>query len=373
MAQHTTEPVELLDAQDRQHLLELVRQMSETKIGPLIASPEIPAVPAQVVEVLDQFLIAGILSGSSDRGLGLWDEPSSEGSRSLSADMLREIARTSPAIAYLVHTKALASWLDHSSGVNVSAGSTVSFDRTSPAGGRLFGQSFSQTPLDPAQATALTQAWCSPSPASEIISIDVAPAPDIWGPEWTSEAGWQFVRRPRTTLTSRRVPAFHGFDELEVELLATNQLANNLVAGQEPAAATALLGADHVRTGFAAHSLGILAISLGAAEKALSRAREYARNRTQGGRPIEQHDAVVQLLEQAGQGIAAADSALNHLGSLTDLDRLLFEVWQGRESAPGAVPMDRQRDLNTLRRLGGSPIELTLRCGGLHRETRYTR
>lgn len=371
----TTEP---LDESDQKQLLRMVHELVKDQIDPLVERPEKPAPLTQTLAAIDAFTELGILSGDDDRGLGLWDSPEDAASRSLSLDILREAARSSPSIAHLLHVRALAHACD-AAATQALGVSTFSCDRTGPAGGRALGKSLTDTPLTDSETQAIAQAWGPPNDDNLLLSLDIESRDYIWYPTWTVADGWRLNRSQRESFDNQTAQKFHGFDELRPELhRAKNQAASEHSIDTH-------LGTEHAITIIGLYNLGLLVISAGASERALRQAQAYAHVRTQGGAPIEQHDAVAQLLEQARQAIASANTALPAVNSIADHEQRLVEIWRARAylqpalsragsnsmQAFGGIGYMRDmgaekvlRDLNTLRQLGGSPSELTLRCAG---------
>lgn len=369
-----------VDIEDVNLLLTLVRHLSSRDIAPLVERHETPANSAQCRAVLEQFREHGILSSTTDRSHGLWDNLTSPGFVSLSLAILREVAQVSPAIAYLLHVRGLSNWLDFSAGISLG-NSTLSIDRSSPSGGRIMGVSLAGFPLSNHESQALTVAWGPLGPESQALLLDVEDQTSMWLPQWAPHSGWHMARTETTHLDTH-TSKLHGLDELTVGLVGAGSPIDKHSAND---GSIAHLPQDHVVQTFSAYGLGLLAISLGAAERALAQARRYARERTQGSLPIAQYDAVAELLEHAEQAIAIAEASMTALASVEEPRSRLQQVWRTRATvqplltaagsdslqAFGGIGYMRDmgaekvlRDLNTLRRLGGSPQELTLRCAG---------
>ncbi|HTM84414.1 MAG TPA: acyl-CoA dehydrogenase family protein, partial [Mycobacterium sp.] len=222
----------------------------------------------------------------------------------------------------------------------------------------------------------LTDAWGVPTRNYPQLVVHTNAWDHLWWPEWNTHDGWRMVRVPRTDLLLTPLRHAHGLDEL------TYHAGHLVIGGSEP---TGVLGSEYVADGFALHGMGLLAIAASAARRAVSRARDYSLTRRQGGQVIGAHDAVAQLLARSEQSLATTRAVLDHLAGLpADLSRLQ-QVWRARAQLHplltaagsdalqvfGGVGYMRDvgaekdlRDLNTVRRLGGSPMELTLRCAG---------
>ena len=191
---------------------------------------------------------------------------------------------------------------------------------------------------------------------------------------------------PRADCRVVDLPNGHGFDESAFQHV---YLGSAAVFTEQ-----LMLGPAAVIDGFACYGIGLVAISLATARRAVDRAREYSLNRRQGGALIGEHDAVAELLANSENSIATAEAMLDRAVALEPgIDRLHL-VWRMRaEVQPllsragsdalqvfGGIgymrdvgPERDQRDLNSLRRIGGSPTELTLRCAALDDHKRSSR
>lgn len=362
----------VLDREDRAALADMVREFVRAEIAPLTCRPEDPIRPDAVDGVLARFAELGVLTGDGEPGAGIWDLPGQPPSCALSLQILSEIAGTAPGIAYAVHLRALAGWLDRAAGLP-AATSLVSFDRVGVAAGRATGRALAADQLSDHEIAELEIAWGEATSQSQQLLVGADSWANAWWPRWRRTDGWQLVRIPRTALTAAPLPHPHGLDELTY-------------LGCHGGTEDAVLGAGQVIDAFALHGLGVLAIAAATVERAVARARDYSRTRRQGGELIAVHDAVAQLLARSQQSLATARAVLDHLVGLPPGLGRLHQVWRARAqlhpllSAAGSdalqvfggigymrdVGAEKDlRDLNALRRLGGSPMELTLRCAAL--------
>lgn len=363
-----------LDHEDRKALTDMVREFVRAQIAPRTSHPEDPAVPDTVDDILSRLGELGVLTGDGEPGPGIWDLPDEPVSRQLSLHVLRQVAQSSPGVAYALHLRALAGWLDRAA-TSPGAVSFVSFDRLGPAAGRATGRTLAGARLSEDDVIALENAWGSDTARSPQLLVGTDTWEHIWWPRWRHDDGWQLVRTARAGMSCTPLSHAHGLDEL------TYQRCHG-----ETGTPDTVLGAGYAVDAFALHGMGLLAIATAAADRAVARARDYSRTRRQGGELIGMHDAVAQLLGRSQQSLASAGAVLDYLVDLpAGLERLHL-VWQARAqlhpllSAAGSdalqvfgglgymrdVGAEKDvRDLNTLRRLGGSPSELTLRCAGL--------
>lgn len=363
-----------LDRADRKMLADMVREFVRAEIASLTSHPEDPVGPDAVDDVLTRLGELGVLTGDDEPGAGIWDLPDEPASCQLSLQLLGQVAESSPAIGYAVHLRAVAGWLDR---VAVSAGviSLVSFDRLGAGAGRATGRSLAGIPLCDNDIAALENAWGSCGSESLQLLVGTNMWQHTWSPRWHRDSGWQLVRTPRVGLSCTPLSHAHGLDELAYRL-----------CHDRTGDSDAVLGAGFVVDAFALHGMGLLAIATATAQRAVTRARNYARTRRQGGGLIGGHDAVAQLLSRSQQTLATAQALLDDLANLPAGLGRLHQVWQARAqlhpllSAAGSDALQvfgglgymrdvgaekDARDLNSLRCLGGSPFELTLRCAAL--------
>ncbi|HPU14150.1 MAG TPA: acyl-CoA dehydrogenase family protein [Aeromicrobium sp.] len=324
----------------------------------------------------------GVISEDEPAGFGIWDDLADRQSCQLSANLLGELAEVSPAVAIEVSNRALAGAFGRRGEVTETG--SVTFDASVGGGGRITGRSLVSEPPT-ADVPLLTDLWGRPALRPRLHIGD----PDwsmLWWPEWSESSGWQLRGVPRADCQVTELPRGHGFDE---------SVFQHVALGAEAVFVEHLaLGPAEVIDGFTCHGIGLVAISIATARRAVDRAREYSRNRRQGGALIGEHDAVAELLANSENSIAAAAAMLEGVLALeAGIDRLHL-LWRTRaEVQPllsragsdalqvfGGIgymrdvgPERDQRDLNSLRRLGGSPTELTLRCAALDDHKRSSR
>lgn len=363
----------LADQDDRKALTDMVQEFVRAEIASRTSHPENPVGPDTVDDILARLGALGVLTGDGEPGLGLWDVPNEPASCQLSQHILGQVAESSPAVAYALHLRALAGWLDRAA-ASVGAPSLVSFDRLGAAAGRATGRALAGAPLSADDIAAVDSVWGSGTGSAQLLA-GTDTWQHTWWPRWRHDDGWQLVRAARVRLSCTPLPNTHGLDEL------TYQFCH----GQAGDSGAVLQGGYTVDA-FALHGLGLLAIATATVDRAVTRARAYSRTRRQGGDLIGTHDAVAQLLSRSQQTLATARAVLDHLADLPAGLERLHQVWRARAqlhpllSAAGSdalqvfggagylrdVGAEKDvRDLNTLRRLGGSPSELTLRCAGL--------
>jgi hypothetical protein len=315
----------------------------------------------------------GVLTGAAEAGMGVWDSLDDPQSCHLSVALLTQLSLASPSIALAVHLSAMAGALDRAAG-SYSPGSLVALDSSVGAWGQVSGRAFAGT-ATAEDAAILADLWGPPSRGNQRLAVGPS-WEQLWWPAWDAVDGWALYCSPRSDLTVKELSHSHGFDELGYQRWRLND---------PQAARQSGLGQAEVIDVMAVHAMGLLTIAAGTARRALDRAQAYAHTRAQGGKIIANHDAVARLLADSQPAVALAQASLDQVVTATGLARL-SQAWQARSglhpllTAAGSNALQvfggigymqdfgaekDQRDLNTLRRLAGSPAELALRCATL--------
>jgi hypothetical protein len=359
---------------DRQALVAAVRDVADAQIGPLTARPESPPDRAAVDRAIQVLTDVGVLTGDAEPGLGVWDAVDDPDGARLSADLLGGLALHSPGIAYEVHGRALAAALDRAAGREPS-GSSATFEGSSAVGGRATGRALAGAALSSDDRAMLDDVWGAPLTRPR---VHVGPPgwDHLWWPEWSLDDGWRMRRACRQDVIAVAAPHGHGLDELVV------QACTVVVAPAD----RVTVDRDVLVDALAAHAVGLLAISTAAARRSIARSRGFSLARVQGGQPIGGHDAVAQLLARAEAAASTAEALVAQVVAQPPGLARLHQAFRARALAQpilaaagsdalqvlGGLGYMRdvgaekdQRDLNTLRRLGGSPPELMLRCAAL--------
>lgn len=370
----------LPDRDERHAILDAVQRFVRVEVAPAVQHPETPASHDAMDQILARLVDLGVLTRDAEPGPGVWDLPAEPLSCRLSTGILEQIAQTSPAIAYAVHLRALAGWLDRSASV-AGAATMVCTDRLGATAGRPLGRALAGRVPAAADLTTLDACWGAPTSSSALLVVGPGGWPDLWYPQWRPDGGWQLVRVPATEMRCTEFAHAHGLDEL------TYCSCHRIDTGRR--GFDAQLGSAYVVDTLAVHGMGLLAIAAATARRAVSRARAYSQSRRQGGQVIGAHDAVAELLGRSEQSLTTGRAVLAHLTGMSPGPVRLHRVWQARAQLHpllssagsdalqvlGGVGYMRDvgaekdlRDLNALRRLGGSPTELTLRCSAFEGE-----
>ncbi len=360
----------ILEKVDREAMVGAVRDFGSTQIAPLMQRPELPADESAIAQVIGQLVDLGVLTQDGEPELGVWDDLNDQESCKLSTDLISVLAARSSAVAYQVSSQALAANFARVAGLSTTG--AVSFDPAVNAAGRATARALLDRPTA-ADTKVLQDLWGSEETRPR-LHLGLRDWTTIWWPRWTSEDRWQLCAIGREDCEIEWQPHGHGLDELAFETVRLRA---------DSADAKGSLGAEHVIAGFTCHSLAVLTISIATARRAVDRARQYSIDRVQGGSAIGEHDAVAELLARGESAIATAQAMLARVHDTVEPIARLHLTWQVRTQAQPALaragsdalqvfggigymrdvgPEKDLRDLNTLRRIGGSPSELMLRC-----------
>lgn len=382
-----SEHAALLTEADRHALLDAVQRWADGALGAWAARPEQPMGSAQLAAALQQLGELGLVPAATPAaplqaaasGCGLWDEPADVSLQRWSVEALTLLARVAPAVAYQAHGLALGARLDRRHGVTGPPAVPL-LDGHWGIGRQALARALAGAALAPDDVAWLADCWAVPRldpPAAARIALAPLDWSAVWWPQWAPDQGWRWCRAARAELAVQAEPHQHGLDELQAWRLG---VAAAPAWQCEPAAAAGFIDIA------ALHGLGLLAITLGATQRAVGRARAFASLRRQGGQAIGAHAAVRQLLAEAEHALWATQAALATLQALPPGLALLHAVWRARarlqpqlsEAASHALQVfggigymrdtgaeKDLRDVNTLRQLGGSPAELTLCCAAL--------
>jgi alkylation response protein AidB-like acyl-CoA dehydrogenase len=364
------------DASERQSILDTVGRVAADRIAPLVAHPSDPPSADDIESVLTDLTGQGVLTGADEPGLGIWDDPQDPGLTKLSVRMLAAIAEVSPGIALQVHLRGLAGWLERLAWL-LPVRPLVALEPWSSIAGPALSRSLITGRRDPGDPGELAEVWGTPTGPRARLLFGEATWTHLWWPRWTTERGWTLHRSTVEDVSFTPLDHAHGPDEVSWgrwALSALPQESDPTLDGND--------GSVLVET-FAAHGLGLLAIMRAAAARSTARSREQARIRRRGGRILAEHDAVRALLAEADHAIWSADAALDRLCALPAGPDRLHQIWRARSllspqlTDAGSKALQvlggdgylqdtgaekDQRALNALRRLGGSPTDLTARC-----------
>ncbi|HEY6561704.1 MAG TPA: acyl-CoA dehydrogenase family protein [Polyangiaceae bacterium] len=357
----------ITDHPDGAALLAQVDRFAEQVIEPRVARADASIGHAAFAEALaeaDSLGLAG--DDATPSGLAPWDELGGAPGPSLA--VLRRLSRANSAFALAIHARALAR------AVLRSAGLAAGQERPAIVVQGAFGLG----------RTALARLL-----AGRALDVDdVALLADVYGPAVQrivpldptfdalltlvfehGELSWRAYTRAELVLIAEAHA--HGLDEL----------STTRVCARTPAAAYAPAAPAELVTILAVDQLALVAIGVGAVERAHALARRFAAERRQGGAVIGEHAAVRLLLAKTRSVIDVVDAQLAAHGdrlltaarlghvlglraeampALADAAHASMQVFGGLGYMRDTGIEKVTRDVNALRALAGTPGELAL-------------
>jgi hypothetical protein len=332
-------------------------------VAPRVARPERVLPADELAELLTRAADSGLLPGTSKEP-GLWGSPGSTPDEGPAA--LRAVAKVNGGVAFALHRAALSGRLRERLGLAHGARSALSLHGHYGLGRGALPRLLAGRELS-AEETVLLADWLDLGTHSRVVIT--APWQTLLTVAFDGgQVGWLDVARSDCEVQAR--PHSHGLDELET---STVRCPTAVATG--PGDTDAYVEALYL------DGLGMLAIAAGVVEHGLELARDYARERRQGGAMIDAYPAVQQMLAQIS---ATARAGAQHLSwfasrepSLEALAELCairsafhpaccvaannsIQILGGRGYMQDFGPEKLVRDANTLRVLGGTPTELQL-------------
>lgn len=351
-----------LDA-DTRACLAAVADFAEAEIRRRWPRPEQTLSATDFAAIVHAAQAAGLLDATAD-GAGLWSDLARSADPAFSLQALRCLARQHTGVAFHLHGLALAQAAAGMLGQKVEATLPLTFTTTWGLGRSALARWLSGAPLAENDTPLLEDLF------GDGARILFAPASTGGLLPRFQSGQLHLACYPPASGTAIPDAQPHGLDGL---------MAFTWRPDRPPLWSAALTPAS-AATLLAAFLSGLVAIALGASERAAHLAADYATCRIQGGRPIIQHDAVALLMAEVEDGLHAAAARLLPLGPLTAPDSLALAIGLKRELLPllcasvnaamqihGGCGYMRDtgvenvlRDLNCLRVIGGSPDELGL-------------
>lgn len=360
---------------EQRALLAEVDRFAGRLVDPAVARPEAPIDVAALAALLAETEMLGLAGADTElTGLAPWESLGErDGSSSATVAVLTRLARSSTALALVVHQRALARMVARRAELGgIVTGPLAIAPQGHHGLGRLaLARALLGRALDDDDRAMLADVYARN--ATRILPLDPAFAgllTPCLGDD--GELTWQLHARAQLDVT--RHAHAHGLDELltaEVRPRAPGTLARI-----PRDAAQALVGDT-----LAAHQLALVALSLGAVERAHAQARRFAAQRHQGGTIIDRHASVLGLLGHASVTLHGCRAQLEAIAarplSLTDLPLALalraraqpaladaandaLQVFGGLGYMRDTGAEKVVRDVNCLRALAGSPRELVL-------------
>jgi len=362
--------------EERATLLGEVERFAVARCGPGVGRPEEPMPASALAALLAEAEELGLCGSALEpSGLGPWETLGGDEGAAVSLSILERLAAVDASLAYAVHQRALARAACRRLGIREEGPFAVAPRGRFGLGRDALGALLAGRALE-TEALALLGDLYAPD-APRILALDpgfaglLTPALDAGGHLF-------FQLHRGDTLTRHDHPHAHGLDALTVATLAPRAAAAHDV--RDPLLCRAVLAET-----LAAEQLGLLALTAGAVAHAASAARHFASERRQGGTRIERHPAVLELLGRAESTLETARHTLGALGALPLGLAAVPRVLRARASLQGPLAEAANaslqvfgglgymrdnglekivRDVNSLRALGGSPLELRLATAG---------
>ena len=354
---------------ERAAILAEVDRFLRRAVAPHVARHETTLDEAALAGVLGEAEALGLAgSDTSPTGLAPWEELEGGEPPGGTIEALGRIARVNAAVALAIHQRALARVVVRRAGLpSHPPPAAIAIEGACGLGRTSIARLLAGAPLDDDDRALLSDLY---APDAERVLVVEPGAIALVTPTFAGGAmSWQV--HERGSLTSVHEPHAHGLDELRTAR----------VKGSAAARARAECATDSLAEALSAQMLALVAIALGAVERAEDIARRFAAARRQGGHAIDRHPAVLELLGQARRAIDAVRGELAMLGQGRITARALGRIAAFRADAhvrlAGAAHAAMQvagglgymretglekvsRDVNVLRVIAGAPPELAL-------------
>ncbi len=338
-------------------------------IEPRASRPEAPMAHEDVRAILADASELGLIA-SDEPGAGLWDDLDEAPSRTLK--VLARLARANAAVAWAAHVTSLARVVARRLGLGVPGVGVIVLEGRHGIGRDALARFLVGAAAEDGDAALLADVYGLSG--SRLASV---PERFDWLVVPFAKDGalhWSRIARDAAHIEVRAHA--HGLDEL-----VTIELHGGSVTSVSMHEASAR---ELFASALGAYSLAAMAIALGATERAITIARDYARLRKQGGSVIERHDAVRMLLGRAEGAVASVSAMLDGVarapttaaalprilglrshaqpalcGAANDAMQILGGVGYMRDAGIEKIV----RDVNHLRATCGTPAELRLVVG----------
>lgn len=354
---------------DRASVLAEIDRFARMAIEPRVARPEAPMDGTTLRSVLSEADELGFAAAEDDvSGVGPWEEIDAGSGPAGTLSGLARLGRANAAVALALHQRALARAVTRTHPLGREHGPlAIAAEGRLGLGRTALARALAGRPLDEDDRAILADVYAADAP--HLLPLD----PSARGVVSLAFDGARFSFQLHANDALLRVAHTHphGLDELRLTR------AQPIAAARAEAQAEA----EQVARVLCAHQLGLVAIAVGAAERAHGLARAYASERRQGGAPIDRHPAVLAMLGKARAAISSVTAQLEaHGAHALGLGRLGHVLALRAEAGPalaGAAHASVQvlgglgymrdagvekvaRDVNALRALAGTPPELLL-------------
>jgi hypothetical protein len=355
-----------------------IQRFCQRSIQPLVERPERPLAAEQLDQLTDQAVEIGLLNFEAEAGAGLWENLDSPWGVSLSTTMLQRVAQVNAGIAYHFHQLAMGSFLSRSLDVDcqqrtiVCVQGTYGLARYSLA--RLL-KGNARGDEDQRMLEDYLLTLDSDQENGPLLFQTAEGWQRLLVPCLTKKGNFAWALFQREGLQVQPLPPSHGLDEtLTWQWQPQREAPEQLISDEQRCLET------YTKI-FNVQSQALLAIALGALKQAYDKALEYTAIRVQGGKVINQHVAVQQMLAGCLSTIQTVELLCESVASLGLTPDSLAKVIRVRAQAHnllckaandalqvfGGLGYMREtglekivRDSNHLRLLCGTPSELSL-------------
>lgn len=285
----------------------------------LIHQPGSQLARPQLINISQQLQQLGILANQEADGWGLWQQPDKSQQRQFSLEILTNLARYSPALAWHVHQTGLCDWLITRLGwSNITA-----MDCCLIAQGH-YGLASEELANWIANTRTQDQVLCDWFDASRGKPVY---HPGNWlyalQPVWQQGTlQWQCVRREHYTEQVDKQAL--GLTPLQLSLLSHNPQGLIDISSELAALESSALYADLLTW----QQLGLLAIAWGACQPICERTLDYTQIRRQGGKLIQEHHAVQAMQADLYCAVHTGEQLLNSFAQRENIT--LLDVTQTR-------------------------------------------
>lgn len=319
-----------IDLEDTQQLLAEVDRFARQRIAVATARPEAPISPSTMHALTQEAHDLGLLPRAhGEEGFALWEHLHSPHAQAFNTGLLSRVARANAGLAFAWHRAALASAVVRELGCTGSAHDGLActllttghygLARTSLA--RWFKSTGTGTGTGtPASAdpdtddTAMLSDWLNRRDHDSVLVAPQAWQTLLW-PVWLQgEVRWQTLDRAQLQVAP--FPGQHGLDEMMAYTVRAS--VPTRIPISEPIACGPERSRQIYQRVLKMDMLGLLAIGHGALLHGQALATAYAGVRKQGGKPIDQHPAVQQLLAEIDMARQQAELALSGMAGPID-------------------------------------------------------
>jgi hypothetical protein len=319
----------LFSNEDLEAILGSVQRFCESSVQPACERPERPMTPAQLSALRIEAESIGLLNASPEPAFGLWEHAEDSSARLLSVRMLSQIAEVNAGVAFHLHSLALARFVARSLSLHCPPETVISMQGAWGLGRGALARCLRGATLDADERLLLADYFGCDGPRDLLLQ-----AADEWQhvllPSFDADQQtlW-FGIFSRNSLQHAALVNSHGLDETSTyALLRRPHVLPMEGATPEPEQARELFAAA-----LCLHALALITIGTGALAQAYASARTYAGMRAQGGKKIDQHPAVQELLGSAYAARAAARAMIEGLAALAPGRASLLQMFAARAEA----------------------------------------